>query len=313
MVSDERVLEAARLVREKGELEAISILGINAESLSRYLRRARSISDFKDDPKETNVKVLIFDIETAPTLGYVWRRWKNNLSQDMVVREGYVLCYAAKWLGEEEIMVDALPFYNNYERNKEDDRDVCSSLYELFNQADIVIGHNGKAFDVPLMKTRFLHHGFEPPKPYKEIDTKLIAKKEFMFPSNSLDSLGSYLGLGRKVEHDGFPLWVGCMSGNKESWDKMIEYNEGDVSLLEKIYLKMRPWYRQHPAMDVYSKSGVMRCKCCGSTNLSEGDIVYTNISGFTSYKCNDCGHWNRGRKNQRSKEQMQTTLMNVY
>lgn len=312
MISEQRLKEIAELVKRVGEVEAIKQLEVSAETLGRYLRAIRAIDDFTDNSLDTNARVLIFDIETAPTKAYIWKRWKENISQDQIVSEGYILCYAAKWLHEEDVIVDALPFYSEYENDKENDKHVVSSLYELFNSADIIIAHNGNSFDVPLMKSRFLYHGFMPPKPYKSIDTKLIAKSEFRFPSNSLDGLGAYLGLGRKIHNDGFILWTGCMEGDKESWKNMVEYNIQDTNLLEQVYLKLRPWYSKHPAMDVYNKSGVMRCKCCGSTNLKEDDLVYTNISGFTSYQCQDCGHWNRGRKNQRIKEQMNSTLMNV-
>lgn len=313
MASDKRVIEVAEFLKSAGEVETLKHFDISAETLSRYLRQYRTIDKtFKDNLLDTNVKILLFDIETAPTKAYIWKRWKENISQDQVVNEGYILCYAAKWLGEDDVMLDALPFYTDYEADKENDKRVVESLYELFNEADLIIAHNGKAFDTPLTKSRFLYHGFMPPKPYKEVDTKLIAKSEFRFPSNSLDGLAAYLGLGRKTKNDGFPLWTGCMEGNKDAWRQMIDYNHDDTILLEKIYMKLRPWYRWHPAVDVYNKSGVMRCKCCGSTNLKEEDLVYTNISGFTSYQCQDCGHWNRGRQNQRSKEQMKTTLMNI-
>lgn len=312
MIREQRVLEIAELVKKVGEEEALRQLGISAESLGRYLRYARALTNFSDNPLDTNVKILVFDIETAPTTAYVWKRWKNNVSQDMIVTEGYMLCYAAKWLGDSETLVDALPFYNDYESDKENDRNVCSSLYELFNAADIIVAHNGNAFDIPLVKTRFLYHGFNPPAPYKAVDTKLIAKSEFRFPSNALDSIGAYLGVGRKIDHEGFTLWSRCLDGDRDAWKNMVDYNIGDVDLLEKIYLKMRPWYSKHPAVDVYNRSGVMRCKVCGSTHLREDNMVYTNISGFTSYQCEDCGHWNRGRQNQRSKDQMKTTLMNI-
>jgi hypothetical protein len=37
------------------------------------------------------------------------------------------------------------------------------------------------------------------------------AKKYLRLPSYSLDDMGDYLGLGRKMHHDGFELWKKCM------------------------------------------------------------------------------------------------------
>jgi hypothetical protein len=314
MITELKAREIVALIKKVGEYEAKKALGVTADSFSRYLRIIRNFYNipFEDDPLDANVKILEFDIESAPSKAWTFRRWKVNISQDMIQSEGYLLCYAAKWLGDKDIIVDALPFYDGYTAGSEDDSAVVKSLHNLISKADIVIAHNAKGFDIPLFNTRALTHGLMPPKPYKIVDTLKVAKAQFKFPSNKLDSIGSYLGLGRKTEHEGFKLWVGCMDGVKEAWDKMIEYNEQDVSLLESVYLKLRPWDSMHPAMDVYSHSGVMRCKACGSTDLTEHDFVYTHVSAYTSHQCNSCGHWNRGRKNQRSREQMQNTLMNV-
>lgn len=313
MISEQKAIEIKKLVDSVGIESAAASLGLSLETLNRYLRVAKNVvSEEEEVVEKPQARILVFDIETAPTSAYVWKRWKNNVSQDQIITEGYMLCYAAKWLGDKDSIVDALPFYVDYESNREDDKRVCESLYELFNEADVVIAHNGNAFDLPLVRTRFLYHGFMPPSPYKQIDTMLMAKSEFRFPSNALDSIGAYLGVGRKIDHEGFTLWTKCLNGDQAAWSNMIDYNIGDVELLEKVYMKMRPWYTKHPAIDIYDKSEAPKCKVCGSHNLREDNLVYTNISGFTSYQCHDCGHWNRGRQNQRSKEQMKNTLMNV-
>jgi len=44
-------------------------------------------------------------------------------------------------------------------------------------------------------QARFIYHNMEPPSPTKDIDTFLIAKKEFRFTSNSLKDLAQYLKL----------------------------------------------------------------------------------------------------------------------
>lgn len=266
---------------------------------------------------DTKPRILLFDIETAPMQAYVWGRYKQFLNSEQVIREGFMLCYAAKWLGDDNIMVDALPFYPEFsdgsEENAVNDKMISESLWDLLNEADIVIAHNAKRFDVKVANTRFLYHNLKPYAPFKIIDTLMMVKGLCKFTSNRLDDLGEYLDVGRKVKHEGFELWTKCMDGNDEAWEKMVEYNIGDIILLEKIYMKLRGWDKKHPSVSLLYEDDKKRCTVCGSENIEEENFLFhTAVSSFESYRCNDCGHWNRGRKNIRSKKQMDNTVRNV-
>jgi len=279
----------------------------------RLRRKLLSIQLKKNETHDyLQKRILIFDIETAPNRASVWGMWKQNIAQNQVLQYGYVLCYAAKWLGEDRVLMDALPFYKEYNKDMENDYMVCKSLWELLDKADIVIAHNGGSFDVPIMNTRFCFHGMKPPSPYKVIDTLKIAKAQFRFPSNRLDSIGAYLGVGRKVENSGMDLWNGCRDGDLDSWAQMGEYNIGDVELLEQIYLKLRPFDKMHPNVGIYDRTATKRCTVCGSEDLVVGENVYTNLSSFTSYQCSCCGHWNRERINHFGIAKRQKLLSNV-
>ena len=262
---------------------------------------------YTDQNDEGEVKVLVADIETAPTQAYVWSRWKQNIYQDQVVSEGYVLCWAARWLGSDVTITDSL-FKNKqaYWRDHEDDKNVVASMWRLLNEADIVIFQNGDKFDIPVLNTRFLLHGFKRPAPYKTVDTYKIAKRSFKFPSASLDSMASYLGIGRKQETGGFKLWTACMEGDAEAWDKMVGYCAGDVELLEKVYMTFRHWDHRHPNMALYSKDkGV--CGVCGSPNLRAEDKDYfTSVNRYSVFRCADCGALSRSRISSLGKEDRQ-------
>ena len=49
-------------------------------------------------------KVLILDIEISPSLAAVWGLWKQNVSLTNLLGESEVLCWAAKWEGEDGTM-----------------------------------------------------------------------------------------------------------------------------------------------------------------------------------------------------------------
>jgi len=175
-------------------------------------------------PQNVGPKICIFDIETAPELVYSWGRWKQNVGVNQVVRRSYMLTYAYKWLGSEEIYADALPYYSGYRENPEDDRCVVESIWRILDAADIVIAHNGINYDLAYLNSRFAYHGLPMPSPFRVIDTLRIAKKYFRFSANSLAELCAFFGVGTKLKTD-FDLWVGCMEGDEESWEYMIKYN----------------------------------------------------------------------------------------
>ena len=232
-------------------------------------------------------KILLYDIETSPNLGAYFQLYREG-NIVWTTKHWYMLSFAYKWLGEKSVKVKSLIDYEMYKKNPENDYMLVKDLWELFNEADIVVAHNGVAFDTKKTYARFIHHKFPPPSPVKEIDTKLIAKKHFKFDSNKLDDLGDYLGIGRKIQTGGFVLWRDCLNGNLKAWEKMKKYNRGDVELLEKIYLAFRPYIANHH--NVALINGLLKaCPRCGSINIKRNGYTYTRVSKNQRYYCFDC------------------------
>lgn len=247
------------------------------------------------DPHEAALKalrprILVFDIETTPMKSWHWKCYDECISPAQVIMETKVLCYAAKWLGEPLTM---------FGRKKgASDRAVCKELWHLFNEADVLVGHNLQRFDVPTMNSRWIKYGFQPPSPYKMIDTLKIAKGVGKFGINKLDYLGRYVGIGKKTEHEGFDLWLKCMANDPEAWARMEEYNINDVALTEELYMHLRPWDKKHPNIGImYPDGGESRCVCCGSTMITGiTKASFTAAGVYPSFRCSDCGKVMRGR-----------------
>lgn len=239
-------------------------------------------------------KILLFDIETAPSLGWVWGKYEQDVID--FKQEWYILSFAAKWLGG-KMMVGSLPDSPKYSKhNRENDEYVVKQLWKLFDEADIIVAHNGDQFDIKKANARFAYYKLPPPSPYKTVDTKKVAKRYFNFTSNKLDDLGRYLGYGRKMTHTGFALWQACMIGDKQAWKTMIRYNKRDVELLEKIYLHLRPWMKDHANMAMYSDKPA--CPKCGSHKLQSRGMAVNITTKYRRYQCQDCGGWCRGSQN---------------
>lgn len=215
---------------------------------------------------------------------FVWGKYE----QDVIayIQEGYMLSWTAKWLDGKTI-VRALNEYPKYKPYSTDDTALVTELYELFNEADILIAHNGDRFDIKKSNTRFIVHGLTPPDSYKTVDTLKIARRHFAFNSNKLDDLGAFLGLGRKVKHPGFEMWLGCESGDEKSWNLMKKYNRQDVLLLESIYKKLLPWIESHPT----PKDKFEDCPNCQSTEYIKKGTDWTRGEKYQRVKCKKCGH----------------------
>lgn len=240
-------------------------------------------------------KVLLFDIETTPLSAYVFQKsvWRTNITDDQVISEWYMLCWSAKWLYDDEIISARL---TGDEARAEDDARITKMLWDLFNEANIVIAHNGDGFDVPNMNTRFIMNNLPPPSPYQTIDTKAVATRQFGFTHNSLNALARLFGFEAKKDTD-LELWKRCRVGDEKALAYMQEYNNGDTILLEKVYLKLRPWIRNHPNIGLYIDSDSTTCPNCGSENVTwlTDKFHYTGTSKFPIFVCK-CGAYGRGR-----------------
>lgn len=240
------------------------------------------------------VKTLIFDIESLPMVNYTWGRFKQNVALNQTIAESCMLCWAAKWLYEDEMMSDCL---TPVEAGARDDLRICKSLWKLIDEADYVIAYNGKKFDMPFVNTRFLVHGMKPYSPVKIIDPYVDVKHNFHFSSNKMDEVATMLGLENKISTD-FNLWRQCDEGDKEALKKMVEYNRQDVVVLEQIYDEMIPWLNIPSSLSIRQDKFV--CMACGSEDYEfTGRYYYTPFGKYKLYRCKDCGKFFRSRQNE--------------
>lgn len=232
------------------------------------------------------MKILLLDIETAPNLGYVWQLWQQNLGVKQIVHGTYLLCWAAKWYGEKEIMFDSL--------HQSSKTKMVKGIHKLLDEADVVVHYYGSKFDVPMLNNEFVSLGLAPPAPYKQVDLKKVASDQFRFPSNKLEYVAKALGIGQKADvgANTFELWIACMNGDAKAWKKMEIYNIQDVRLLERLYDKFKPWIRNHPIHGTYS--GDLVCPNCGSKHYQSRGKAHTKHLIYDRFQCTDCKTWFR-------------------
>lgn len=252
----------------------------------------------------TEPRILLFDVETAPNIGYTWGpKWDTNIIE--FIDPWYLLCFGWKWHGEPgKAKVLGLDDYYDLADGRpfrpEHDKPLVGALASLFDEADIVVAHNCDKFDVPKLHARMWAHGMAPHSPVKSVDTLKLARKEFSFTSNKLDDICTALGLGQKIPTD-FSLWKGCMAADAPSWRHMKRYCASDVDLLDGLYTRLVPWAPRHPNLATISERP-SSCPRCGSEDgmVARGTKVQkkssTAVSSRHQFQCKACGGYVLGR-----------------
>lgn len=240
------------------------------------------------------MKYCSFDLETSPARGYFWgdKLYEQDILE--VEEDSFILCFAYQWHHAGGVQWVGQPQFPRYTRDKKSDKDVVKKLWEVFNEADVLIAHNGKQFDVRKANARFFVHGLPPPSPYQVIDTKQVSKKHFAFISNKLDEISRIMESKRKLAHTGKKLWFDCMKGDKASWKIMEKYNRHDVVLLKDTYDRFLPWIDNHPNWNLDGDRPDC-CPKCGSAQIQQRGSGFTRTTEYQRYSCKKCGGWFRG------------------
>ena len=231
-------------------------------------------------------RVLVADIENSPAIGYFWgSTYQTNIIK--VIEPSRMMSIALKWYGEKKIS-----FFSDHHTGHDE---MIARTWDALNEADAVVTYNGARHDSPHIQTEFLRAGASPQSPYREIDLYRVVRSKLKFQSNRLDYVSQELEIGKKVEHEGFPLWLACMAGDEKAWGRMRAYNLEDVRLTEQLYDRLRPLVPQsmHPN---YALDGE-GCPKCGSTDVARRGFAMTTTARYQRFVCRSCGQWSRGKQ----------------
>jgi hypothetical protein len=268
-----------------GSREAARELGVGKTSINKYRKRYLSTERTTELP---NAKVLILDIESKPGMYYSWGPKADWLASPMMVDPGGMLCFAAKWLGQEEVM-----FFADWDQGHDE---MVKSAHTLLSLADIVVTYNGDRYDLKRLNNEFLKAKLGPPVPYRSIDLFKTNRAKFDLPYKKLDYIAQVTGTGEKVATGGFQLWLDVMAGDPDAQRQMEEYNVGDVELTERVYVTLLPWLTTVPHMGMFATDGG-DCPYCAGAVEATGQVFHTYVQQYELYQCVNCEGWSRGNK----------------
>lgn len=230
------------------------------------------------------MRILILDIETKPAIVYSWGMYNQSFSPAQVLDWGGVLCFAAKWHGEE-----GTKFWAEW-RGKER---MIRAAHRLLCEADAVVGWNSQRFDTRWLHAEFQRMGLSRPSPYVNVDLMRIQKRDAFMLSNKLESRRLWLGKEGKLDTGGFGLWKAVLAGDREARRKMEEYNRQDVEITAEEFDRMRSggWIRGLPNFAI---DGGHVCPSCGSERLQSRGFQYTKTRRYRRFQCRDCSAWSQ-------------------
>jgi len=129
------------------------------------------------------------------------------------------------------------------------------------------------------------------PSPYRTIDTLTIARQRFGFTSNKLDYLAKFFGFEGKAPTT-FALWENCMVGDEKALYYMDFYCKQDITSLEQVFMRLRPYAKGLPNLDLYQDTPLPTCPICGKSHLNiiPDKFFYTQAVKYQVYRCDDCG-----------------------
>ena len=253
-------------------------------------------------------RILLLDIEISPVIAHVWQLFDQNVGLNQIQDDWFIIAWAAKWLDQKKVHYYDL----RGQIKKKSDKKILKPLWNLIDEADIIISQNGRRFDIPKINARFAINKMTPPSSYRQIDLlKDINKKSFAFTSNKLDYITNTLNTKfKKQKHNkfaGHDLWSECLKDNIKAWREMKKYNIYDVLALEESYKILRVW-DSTINFSVYDQSLNHTCSC-GSSRYKKNGYHYTNTGKMERFRCLDCGKTYATKRNLLSTEKRRTML----
>lgn len=285
---------------------ALSVEGLSGRKIAKNLKMGKSqVNDFlkwhrenellKKNPKA--LRICFWDLESSLMEALSFGIWQQNIPVTSIKKHTHLLSNSWAFNDEEVQGVRVTP----EDVRTGNDLHVVVSMIEAIQSADLIVTFNGKKFDVKLLNTRALFWGLPPIKYPKHIDLMQDAKRQFKFPSNSMQNISMYLGLDGKIQTGGIGLWQECADWTNYSkcdaaLQKMLDYGKGDIDATRKLFYRMLGWSKNTPNIGLMTKeinnknhkeNNELLCVHCGSNDVTMiNQKGYTSLSAFDLYRC---------------------------
>jgi DNA polymerase elongation subunit (family B) len=239
------------------------------------------------------MNIVTLDIETMANKSWHWRLWQENIGVSQLIEPTYMLSYSFK------VNNGACVYKAHYEPG------FLDILYDVLDNADLVITYNGDKFDMLHVNREFVEARMPPPRPVPTVDLYKVVKSRFKFPSNRLDYVAGELLGERKLDTGGFDLWKSFAAGDERARRLMARYNKRDVRITHKLYKHLRAWVKNHPFLGqpdrkIDDDGYKYECPVCAAKTSSayiRNNQRRTRCYVVRQVCCRKCGHWYDGKR----------------
>lgn len=233
-----------------------------------------------------NPRILLFDVETAPVLAWIWRTGANQYIDHTQILKGQkfdIICICYKWYGEKK--VHTLTWDKNQNSAK-----MVDAFTKVVESADICVGHNSDKFDQKQLNTQRLMHKQPPISWPTSEDTLKQLRKVFAFPTYRLDYVSKLL-TGSGKDPMTFQDWIDIVQyKSAKAMAKMTKYCRKDVLKLEQVYAKVMTYCKPTVNASLIVNNVKDGCPRCGSLHAVKDGIRYTPSKVRQKYRCKACG-----------------------
>lgn len=126
-------------------------------------------------------------------------------------------------------------------RNKIDDGPLAVAIRDYLEEYDLIVGHNIRLFDIPLLNARLAKADERPLRTHFVMDT-MWAARQMRIGSSKLDNLQKFFELTEAKTPIKWETWQLASQGDKAALDEVIEHNIQDVLVTRDLYPYVLPY-----------------------------------------------------------------------
>lgn len=286
-------------------------LGKAKSSVNDMLKAHREGRLILEKPKAKEPVIIFWDLEASLMSALTFGIWDTSIPASRITKHSHILSNSYAFNDGEVQGIRLTP-----EQVRDgDDLDVVIDTIRAIEKADLMVTFNGNRYDKKLLNTRALFHNLPPIRYPAHCDLMQLAKREFKFPSNSMENISIYLGQEGKLATSGSRLWERCFNWQDyeecdKALDEMLTYGKRDIIPTRELYKRFMGWSKNSPNLGLITKeingentkdNHILMCPHCGSEDVDKiGSKAYTSVSSFDLYRCGevDCRGLSRANAN---------------
>jgi uncharacterized protein YprB with RNaseH-like and TPR domain len=180
---------------------------------------------------ELTVKIRFFDLETTDLKGLM----------------GRILCASFTDWDTDEVVTFRLDDKPWKGRSKIDDGKLALAIRDYLEEANMVVAHNGRLFDIPFLNARLAKVGERPLRTQFVMDPRWYLNSGAMrIGSAKLVNAEKFFGLSDKTGGGKTEIswgdWALAATGDRTAMDEVVYHCEQDVKVLKELYPHVLPY-----------------------------------------------------------------------